>query len=95
MKEQEYKEKLQQLAKNYEREQKILASKYAHKNNPYKIGDIITDHIGSGRILRCLVHIGMRSALPCMVYECENLTKIGGVNKREPKRSIYQSNIIQ
>lgn len=94
MKEQEYKERLQQLEKNYNLDQNLLAKNYAHKNNPYTIGDVITDHIGSGEIIDWNTHIGMNPSLPCLVYECYNLTKKGDVNKREPKRNIYQGNIL-
>lgn len=37
---------------------------------------------------------GYRTTLPCMVYKCENLTKKGSVNKREPFRNIHQTNIL-
>jgi hypothetical protein len=92
MKEQEYKDELDQLEKNFQSEKKYLAIRYANKNNPYMVGDVITDHIGSGKIISWFACMGSYS-LPSLIYRCENLTKKGTTNKREPKRDIYQSNI--
>lgn len=78
--------------------QKVLALKkqYAEENNPYKVGDIIEDHIGKGKILSWKVKIPFYGYIPSyMVYECDNLTRNGTINKREPKRKIYQINIKQ
>ena len=81
---------------NKERNESLveLAKKFALENNPYKKGDIIQDHIGRGRILGYKLYYGINS-LPSLVYRCENLTKKGEVNKKEPVREIYQNNILK
>ena len=69
-----------------------LYKEYALSHNPYKVGDVITDHIGSGRIRSIYVTIGQMDE-PMCVYICDNLTKSGKISKREPQRHIYQKNI--
>lgn len=90
----EYKDNLDKLQKQFETKKAELAYKYADANNPFEIDNIIEDHIGKGRIKGWKVHFGYRTTLPCMVYKCENLTKKGSVNKREPFRNIHQTNIL-
>jgi len=69
---------------------------YAHANNPYKIGDVFTDHIGSIEITQFSKwsHIGL-SIIPCMVYEGYILTAKGERRKDLQKRSAWQSNDIK
>ena len=90
----EYKKKKQGLKEAYEKALRDLDREYATSNNPYKVGDVITDHIGSGRI-RKVVDIYFRSydTIPVLIYECDNLTKKGEIQKREPIRRIYQGNL--
>lgn len=86
-----FEQKKKELYAQYEQNLLSLIKEYCIANNPYKIGDIVTDHAGSGRIVEIKIYSGRYN--PCCIYVCENLTKSGTVNKREPKRNIYQSNI--
>lgn len=92
MNKEEYYAKITQLERQHQQALKELGKEYALSNNPYKVGDLICDHIGKGRILSFKVHISFRD-LPQIVYRCANLTQKGTINKREPERDIYQSNI--
>ena len=70
-----------------------LRKKFALSNNPHKIGDVITDHLGSGKILSIHPHLGFMKDYPSCTYRCDNLTKKGTISKRESIRSIAQENI--
>ena len=87
----EYKKHLNQIELRYAADKKDLAKEYIISNNPYKVGDIVEDHIGKGEIIeiKCAIdHL-------CCVYNCINLTKNGTQNKHEPYRIIWQSNILK
>ena len=92
MEKEEYFAKRNQLEKEHQQALRELNKEYALSNNPYKIGDLICDHIGMGRVLSFKLYIGL-DKLPQLVYRCANLTQKGTINKREPERDIYQSNI--
>lgn len=93
MKEQEYNDRLERLKKEFENNKKALIIEYAVSNNPYKVGDIIEDHISKGEIISWQAHKSYMKKLPSLVYKCKNLTKLGSVSKREPQRNIYQYQI--
>lgn len=90
----EYKQKKQGLKEAYEKALSDLNRECATSNNPYKVGDVITDHIGSGRIRKVVaIYVDSYDTMPTLVYECDNLTKEGEIQKREPIRRIWQCNI--
>ena len=92
MTEQELSEGLQALKSAYDADVLRLKKKYATDNNPYHVGDIITDRHGSGEIVKMMYYEPHRG-LPCVRYRCINLTKKGEPNKREPFRDICQFDI--
>ena len=94
MEEQEYKDRLKRLEKEFENNKIALIKEYAVSNNPYRVGDTIEDHNGKGEIVSWQAYIGFMKNLPSLVYTCKNFTKSGSISKREPKRNIYQGNII-
>jgi hypothetical protein len=94
MTQEEYKSKLNDINKDYELKLKSLDKDYAFSNNPFKIGDIVTDHIGSIKIEEIKAYLS-RFPYPCCVYFGIEYTKKGKPNKRGNRRSIYQSNILQ
>lgn len=59
----------------------------------YPVGSLISDHIGSGRIINIHVGFSKDSVNFYLHFKCENLTKKGTVNKREPTRIIYACNL--
>jgi hypothetical protein len=89
----EYQLKLNQINKDYELKLKSLAKECALSNNPYKIGDVVTDHMGSIKIEQIQFTLGGVN-LPQCAYTGIELTKKGEPNKRGTKRRIYQSSII-
>lgn len=93
MTKEELRERRQALYVEYENKKKALLIEYAQSNNPYKVGDIITDHIGKARIEGIDGVYPLMDDTACMVYNCINLTGKGEINKREPKRKVYQCNI--
>jgi len=91
----EYQLKLNQINKDYELKLKSLAKECALSNNPYKIGDVVTDHMGSIKIEQIQFTLGGGKYLPECAYTGIELTKKGEPNKRATKRRIYQSSIIK
>lgn len=89
----DYKSRLRQLAIDYEKAKQNLAREYALANNPYKVGDIFTDHIGSIAIERIGVYLS--SDAPHCVYNGLELKKDGTSTKRGNKRDAHQSNDIK
>ena len=65
---------------------------FVKANNPYKIGDKVTDHIGTIIIEKIACNWGY-SGVPCAVYFGVELNKDGKPNKRGNKRTAWQSNI--
>ncbi len=90
----EYQLKLNKINKDHQIRLRFLASDFAESNNPHKIGDIVTDHIGSIKIEQIkIVSLSFSSTLPCCVYYGIELTKKGEPNKKGTKRTVHQSNI--
>lgn len=68
---------------------------FAKSNNPYKVGDIVTDHIGALQIQRISVCAPQPyNPLPCCIYRGVELKKDGTPKKhQDPMRYVYQFNI--
>jgi hypothetical protein len=94
MTKEEYKSKLIEINNDSELKLKSLAKEYALSNNPYKIGDIVTDHIKTVKIEKIQFTLGQFQSPPECVYTGIELTKKGEPNKNGNKNSVYQSNII-
>ena len=87
-----YDEKMMQIDRSYKAAKNELYKEFAYANNPYKIGDIVSDHMGSIKIERINVCLSYLST-PLCVYFGTEYTKKGEPNKRGGKRSVYQINI--
>lgn len=75
---------------------KRLISLYASENNPYKIGDVVTDHIGSIIIEKISPSLSFgHASFPCCNYFGTELKKDGTPRKDGSKRSVHQTNIIK
>lgn len=61
---------------------------YCIANNPYKVGDTFTDHMGSVRVEKIYISLYDR----CCAYYGVMLNKDGSANKRGAKRKAYQFN---
>ena len=93
MTEKEFKDKYATLLSRFEKQVYNLRREYSLSINPYKVGDIIEDHIGKGRILAIVPGWDSFYDRPQIRFYCENLTKKGEINKREPERNIYFTNL--
>jgi hypothetical protein len=89
----EYKSKFDEINNDCQLKLKSLAKEYAISNNPYKIGDVVTDHMGSIKIEQIQFTLGGGKYIPECAYTGIELTKKGEPNKRGTKRRIYQSSI--
>lgn len=81
----------QKLATDYEDAKNKLITQYCLANNPHKLGDVITDNVGSIRITA--IGIYMSYSDPCCFYKGIQLKKDGSNSKRQEHTKIYQSNI--
>jgi len=88
-----YDKKWMEIKISFDAAKNGLYREFAYANNPYKHGDIVTDHIGSIKIEKIQIYLGLNPYPQC-VYIGVELTKKGEPNKRGNKRNIYQSNII-
>lgn len=90
----QYKQGLKHLEDQFDKDKLELAREYALANNPYKVGDKVTDHIGSIIIEGISISRGSRYGdLPSCVYSGTALTKKGVPTKRNDKRTVWQQNI--
>lgn len=89
---QEYKQKLEDLNDQYKKDKEKIMKEYALSNNPYKVGDIIRDHMITGRILKISCYVGWHEYPSCR-YLCELLKKDGTPRKKYEEVEIYQNNI--
>ena len=92
-----YDKKWMEIKRSFEAAKDELYKEFAYANNPYKIGDIVTDHIGTTvKIEKIQIYLGLGiypQCVPQCVYTGVELTKKGEPNKKGNKRSVYQSNI--
>jgi hypothetical protein len=94
MTQEEYKSKVNEINNDHQEKLRLLAKEYAYSNNPYSIGDIVTDPVGSIKIEQIKYQKGsIWSSFPSCIYFGIELTKKGEPNKRGNKRSVFQSNI--
>ena len=93
MNESQYKSALKEIEREMRVKKSHLAAKYAKANRIHKIGDIVTDHIGS-ILVEKIMFTGGQSSLPSSVYEGSILTKQNKPRKDGKIRAVYQFNII-
>ena len=89
---QEYKDKLQEIKNETTKKEQTLAIEYAKANNPHKIGDIVTDHVGSV-IVEKMNYTMTFNNIPCVVYVGSELNKDGTKKKKNSVRNVYQNNL--
>jgi hypothetical protein len=82
---------LAQLLADYEQQKKELIKAYCIANNPYKVGDVFTDRIGSIKIES--ITFSIRSM--CCVYFGPELKKDGTPKKSGAVRCAYQINEVK
>jgi len=92
MTKEELEKEMVELEKQHYANQRKLYQKYALANNPYKEGDIITDHVASIQIQSIGLHVSMGE--PCCKYIGLQLNKDGKPSKKQDHNIIYQTNIL-
>jgi hypothetical protein len=93
MTEQEYTERKKQLEKQLQLDLAKLRREYAEIHNPYKVGDVITDHYHSIRIESMVAMGGYYDQYPYMLYRGVELKKDGTPTKRQVNTEMHQINI--
>ena len=91
---QEFEDRLRELKVEFEQKKTKLIKEYVDANNPYKIGDKVTDHVCSIIIEKIKYHMSS-SGFPCAVYYGPELKKDGTPKKNGNKTYVYQSNLKQ
>lgn len=81
-----------ELEKEFEEKKKFLAIDFARENNPYKQGDIISDHYKTIKIERWKTTYG-GFGYPSLIYYGTALKKDGTPAKNQKENAIYQENI--
>lgn len=88
----EYKDKIKEIEDNATQSKTKLQIEYANFHNPYKKGDIVTDHIGS--IIIEFWKISVYNKIPSCVYWGLELKKDKTPKKIPTRRDVWQENII-
>lgn len=91
---QEYEDRLIELKVEFELKKTKLVKEYVDSNNPYKIGDKVTDHVCSIIIEKIKYHISL-DGTPCAVYYGSELKNDGTPKKNGNKTYVYQINLKQ
>lgn len=94
MTQKEYKERMISIERECARKKKDLNIEYAMSNNPYKVGDVVEDHIGKLKIERTVIDSKPWDLPSCIYYGVE-LKKDGTPCKRQTNRAVYQDNILK
>jgi hypothetical protein len=82
---------LKKIETDAEFAKRSLMREYAMLNNPYRSGDVVTDHVGSIRI--DIIRYHLIESNPCAVYSGVILNNDGTPNKKGKTRGVYQTNI--
>jgi hypothetical protein len=90
----EYYNELEKLRNDYNVSVDNIKIKYALSNNTIKVGDIITDHVGSIKVSEINVATPFGSKLPCCLYNGVEYTIKGEPKKNGGVRDVWQCNLV-
>lgn len=90
----DYKNKKRDIERQAGKDKTALLIDFVDINNPYKIGDIVTDHIGSIRYDKLKYTTTGCDYVPTPIYSGIELKKDGTPKKRIIVRDVYGSNIL-
>lgn len=91
---QEFRAEMEDLEEQYKLEKKRILCEYVMSWCPYKLGDIVRDHIGFVRIEKIVPIIGICNKVDIMMFGTEYTLKLEP-KKTGTRRNIYHSNIEQ
>lgn len=86
----EFNNKKNDLVREHNEKLIKLQSEYAFSNSTVKIGDMVTDYIGTVKVENILT---WRSDIPSCVYRGMEYTKAGKPFKHGGTRDVYQVNL--
>lgn len=89
----DYKERKKILRKDFEEAERLLNREFAFSNSTVKIGDTVTDHVGSIIVESIGVYLGIQNQFPTCYYQGLELNKDGKPKKNLNKRMVYQTNL--
>jgi len=87
--------KIKELKERFEKDKIDILKKFCIANNPYKVGDVVKDHMGSIIIEKIKFATYTISGTPECVYYGPELKKDGKPRKDGSKRNVWQSNILK
>ncbi len=85
--------RLKIIEADYYNQKKAIYKEYALSNNPYKVGDIITDHYKTIKIE--IIGVYVSNGEPSCQYTGIQLNKDGKPSKTQKDNTIYQFNIVE
>ena len=94
MTKEEYKEKKKELLKEYENNLKNLDILYVQEQLNVKIGDIVTDHVGKGRVKKITYYKGLED-YPQYVCHCVVLNKDNSERKKAKLKERYFKEMLK
>jgi hypothetical protein len=94
MTDQEFKQALEELGKEYERKERELVHKCAKSKQLYHVGDVIEDKLSKHRILIKKCHASHFFGLVDVYYSGVLLNKNGSPNKRGHESHILQGSAV-
>jgi hypothetical protein len=92
MKYEELKQRIKEINKEVELKVNKEIKAYCNANNPYKVGDIFTDHIGSIIVEKIGYVSNLDRYKPYCIYCGIELKKDGTPKKGDKKRVAHQIN---
>lgn len=87
--------KITQLELEFENNRNKVVKEFCDANNPYKVGDVFTDHIGSILIDKIQYWVIFGNEGPCCVYSGLELKKDGTPRKDKSRRQCWQYNEVK
>ena len=93
MNKQELEHKLKELEQEYVLKKKEVMRQFCDANNPYKVGDKFTDHIGT-IIIEKIRYSYTVAGTPSCIYFGTELKKDGKPKNNNDKRNAWQSNDV-
>ncbi len=90
MKKEYLKSELKRLENEYFTERTRMIKAYCDAHNTHKVGDVVTDHIGSVKLHKISYYV--HSEHPCCIYVGLELKKDGTPRKDGKIRGVYQCN---
>lgn len=94
MKKEEYDKHDFAIKEESKMKKELLNHRFVNDNNPIRIGDIIRDHIGCGKVVGIGYTFPFHDKYPYATYKCTEYTLKGLPKKNNAERTIHQCNII-